>query len=304
MKKVQILLSTYNGEKYIEEQMESLLTQTYPNIDILIRDDGSTDYTTNILRTFAKRKNIKIMEQGNIGVIGSFFQLLVDSSPEADYFAFCDQDDYWQKDKVSVAVDMLSKFPDQTPVLYCSRIEVVDEKLQHINWYPLRKRGPSFNNALVQNIATGCTIVMNKAARELLLKRLPATDAVVMHDWWCYLVISAFGHVIYDPESKILYRQHASNTLGAGQQPVGRWLKRIKRYVNRGEYQFVTKQNTLFWEKYGDRLDVNKKEILERLLTSRKTFFRRLQYAFCNDVFGQSKTESLACRIALLLNLL
>ena len=110
MKKVQILMSTYNGEKYVNEQIDSLLQQDHTNLEILIRDDGSKDSTVSILEEYHKENpNIKLIIDKNKGVISSFFELAMKASEEADYFAFCDQDDYWKPQKISRAVNLLER---------------------------------------------------------------------------------------------------------------------------------------------------------------------------------------------------
>lgn len=303
MKSVQILLSTYNGELYIREQVDSLLAQTYRDIQILIRDDGSTDQTRTILEQYSQYQNIDVRFEGNIGVIPSFFRLLEEASDDAGYVAFCDQDDYWHANKIEIAIQRLEKIDSAIPAMYCGRVELVNEDLQHIGLYPLHKRGPSFENAIVQNIATGCTIVMNQAARNLILRHLPDMNKVVMHDWWFYLVVSAFGVVIYDPNPTMLYRQHTNNTMGTSHNLLTKWIVRLRRYIKNGEYKFITDQSLEFYHKYQDFLADEKKVVLKRFLQSRQSVFHRIGYFFSSDVYRQSIGEDIACRVLLLFNL-
>ena len=116
--RVQVLLSTYNGQKYLKELMDSVLNQDFPNLEILVRDDGSTDKTLHILEKYSGLKNVQILQGKNIGVVRSFFALLEASPPDAEYIAFCDQDDVWKEDKVSRAVGILEKHGDNTPIMY------------------------------------------------------------------------------------------------------------------------------------------------------------------------------------------
>lgn len=303
MKSVQVLLSSYNGEKYIAEQIDSLLAQTHPSVDIFIRDDGSSDNTKSILKTYLRHGNIKVLWGSNKGVIPSFFELLSKASDQADYVAFCDQDDYWKRDKIEAALRQLEHIPEDTPCLYCGRVELVNEKLEHVGMYPLRKKGPSFENAIIQNIATGCTIVMNQAARKKILEKVPQYKNVIMHDWWFYLVIAAFGKVIYDRESRMLYRQHGGNTVGADHTIIGRWITRFKRYIKKREYGFITRQAQEFMKLYGEELDKEKKKTLFRFLESRKTFSRRLLYMITGNTHRQTWSEDVVSRIVLLLNM-
>jgi glycosyltransferase involved in cell wall biosynthesis len=209
---VQILLSTYNGERYLRPLLDSLGSQAYPDLSILIRDDGSTDNTLPLLKECASGSpNIEIVQGEHLGFVQSFFTLLAFASPTAKYFALCDQDDVWQPDKISRAIELLSACPPHLPALYCSRLALVDENLKPLRLSEMPTKGLSFRNALVENHVVGCTSLFNQSALQLLT---PLPSACVSHDWWIYLVASAFGAVVYDPEPRILYRQHAHNVFG------------------------------------------------------------------------------------------
>lgn len=299
LKKVQVLLSTFNGERFINELMDSLLSQDYPDIEILVRDDGSSDGTLTLLEEYASRySNIEVVHGRNLGVVQSFFELLKLSSPEAGYIAFCDQDDIWEKDKISRAVEFLEQSPLSTPSLYCSRVTLVDEELNIIGRSQIPRRGPSFENALVQNIATGCTIVINKASRKLLMEGIPKITR--MHDWWMYLTVSALGKVIYDPEPRILYRQHSSNVVGY-KSGIARWVARVQRFLKSGHMWLVTKQAKEFKRIYGSSIPEEKKDILNRFIDGRKSLTDRLRYAFGGEVYRQSMIDNLILKLLIVL---
>jgi len=299
--KVQVLLSTYNGEKYLEEQLNSLLAQDYPNVEILIRDDGSSDDTLAILEKYAGHyPNVKVIYGKNLGVIQSFFELLRLSLPEAEYIAFCDQDDVWEKDKISRAVRFLEQYSADVPLLYCSRVTLVDENLSIIRRSQIPKRGPSFENALVQDIATGCTIVINRISRELLMKEIP--KIALMHDWWMYLVVSAFGNVVYDVEPRILYRQHSSNVTGYKKNTIARWLAIIQIFLKRGRLCLVTEQANEFRRIYGSLLPEEKKVVLDRFIDERKSLVGRLRYALSGEVYHQSMVSDIILRLLIIIN--
>ncbi|MDD3895151.1 MAG: glycosyltransferase family 2 protein [Syntrophomonadaceae bacterium] len=300
--KVQVILSTYNGEKYLRELLNSLLAQVYPNTNILIRDDGSKDGTTDILHVYKDLPNIEIIFGENIGAINSFFELLKMVAEDTDYIAFCDQDDVWMKDKVSRAVfDLEKKVPCQIPGMCFSRYAIVDENLQVLGYSEIPKRGPSFENALVQNIATGCTVMINKQARLRIIEELPRE--VRMHDWWIYQVVSALGIVIYDPVPSILYRQHSSNIVGAKASSWGKWMNRLKRFAKRGRLPLVTEQAREFMRLYGDQLAGDKKEILEDFVLGRDRFLKRVGYAVLRcRVHRQTFLENMVLRVLLVLN--
>lgn len=219
---VEILLATYQGEKHVQELLESLLNQTHPNIRILIRDDGSQDQTRKILKKFENAYPDKIsviFDNKNLGVIGNFSELLKNS--RAKYVLFSDQDDYWLPNKVELSISQLKvmekKHGADSPLLLHTNLQVVDKDLQMIDpsfWNYVRLN-PSFtqpNRLLLQNCITGCTMAMNRALANL---SYPIPKNVLMHDWWIALLASCFGKIEHIQESTLLYRQHSSNTLGA-----------------------------------------------------------------------------------------
>ena len=298
---VQILLSTYNGTKFIKPLMESLLAQDYPHIEILVRDDGSNDGTVYLLDGYAvNHSNIKVVSGANLGFVRSFFKLLELSSPNADYVALCDQDDVWQKDKVSRAVELLSYNSREVPVLYCSRLAVADENLKPLGHTDIPIRGLSFNNALVEcPPGLGCTILLNQTARRLL-RRFP--ERAYSHDWWLYLVLSGLGTIIYDEEPRILYRNHASNVFGIPSGAKNTWRTKIHRFLENGNTQPVMNQAVEFMRIYGSSLPEEKKKVLERFLKSRKGFWHRLGYVLSCEVYRQSPLDNLVLKALIVLN--
>ncbi len=148
----------------------------------------------------------------------AFFRLLELSSDDADLWSFADQDDVWAPEKVERGVTALAGLEDQ-PALYCARVLVVDDALRPLYPHELPHRGPSFANGLVQNIALGCTIMINRRARQVLLDGGWPRDCV-MHDAWMYLVVAGTGTVVYDDRPVVHYRQHGRNTVGMGRGPL------------------------------------------------------------------------------------
>lgn len=297
MDTVQILLSTYNGERYLTELIESLLQQDYPNTEILVRDDGSTDGTLLILSQYAAQGRLRLVEGRNVGVPSSYFELLALSSEEAGFCAFCDQDDVWRRDKLSRAVVQLKSARQDHPALYCTAVDVVNEGLGNIGRSAPLKRPLGFRNALVQNVATGCTIVLNRKARDLLLRHKPKQAR--MHDWWAYLVVSALGEVIYDREPSLLYRQHGANVIGA-HRGLRKWAQRLKRHLAGQGIHLVTRQAREFRNVYGQSLEPEKARVLNRFLDGRGSFLGRLLYVFAADVYRQSTIDNLLLRVMIL----
>jgi glycosyltransferase involved in cell wall biosynthesis len=284
-----ILLSTYNGEKFLRELLDSLLSQSYGNYEIRVRDDGSTDKTRDILSEYSsKYQNIVLRHGSNIGVARSFFDLLENAGDDCTYFAFCDQDDVWMGSKLEKAITMLNNCSQIEPAMYCSNYILCDEKMNLLKDPPSNNHiKPSFSNALLENIAAGCTTVMNKNARSLILKQRP--KGFFAHDWWFYLVVSAFGQVIYDPTPTLYYRQHASNVVGAKASMLMKWKSRLSRYLVDAQEGVVIRQTQEFEEIYGTMLKNENKNILSNFLTDQNSIIRRCKYA----LFGPARRQSL-----------
>lgn len=298
---VEVLLSTYNGLSYIGPLLESLIAQDYPDVNILIRDDGSSDGTVDLLRKFAaSRANIKFMPGEHMGFMQSFFKLLELSSPDAAYFAFCDQDDVWLPDKISQAVALLSRQPRETAALYCSRLAVVDEDLKPLGYTPVPRKALSFRNALVEGQVPGCTAMINQAARLTLLRELPRY--AYSHDWWMYLVVSAFGTVIYDQEPRILYRMHSGNVFGMPIGSFGTWRTKLALFLKERKTRPLVMQAEEFRRIFGLSLSGEKKRTLDRFLESMGRLHDRLIYAMTCDVYRQKLRDQFLLRMRIVFN--
>ena len=220
---VEILIATYNGEQYLIPQLDSILSQTYQDFSILIRDDGSTDSTLSIIQDYQKQHPEKIQlipQDGSApGLIQNFSKLIESSS--APYLMFSDQDDYWLPQKIEIMLDRLRRLetttsPD-TPILVHSDLIVVDSELNEIvkslwRYIGINPERDSLPNLLVQNIVTGCASIFNRALADLAS---PFPPQAMMHDWWLALVASSLGVLGKVDTPTVLYRQHGANTLGA-----------------------------------------------------------------------------------------
>lgn len=232
-------MSTFQGEKHLLEQLESIRSQTYLHWKLFVSDDGSTDNTLPILLDFQASvgsDRVMIVAGPQKGFAANFMSLLLNPSIEGDYFAFCDQDDVWNKEKLKVAVSNLEPFTnlEERPAVYGSATTVVDDNLNVLGKSHAACPAPSFKNALAQNIAGGNTIVLNKKMRELLLQI--GNVEIVSHDWWIYLICTGVGGVFYfDEKPEILYRQHAKNLVGANSSRSAQ-LQRIKQLMH-GRYK-------------------------------------------------------------------
>ncbi|MBX4145828.1 glycosyltransferase family 2 protein [Paenibacillus lautus] len=306
MTKVQILLSTYNGELYISEQIQSILSQRYPNIIVLIRDDGSKDRTVELLEGLMKLHpdKIKLIKGSNVGVVSSFFELLRSADPEVDYYCFCDQDDLWLDHKVENAITRLnSSLHTEVPAMVFTPTYLTDDELNPKGIWPKPPaQEPSFFNALYENIAIGATITMNRSARNLFINSKSVdSQKVLMHDWWFYLLISAFGTVIYDNTPSMLYRQHSNNVVGGSNSIVGKLKSKWASFKRHTGKDLLHKQASEFYRIYEGRLNGEKKEQLELFLAPRTRFIDRLHYARKSKMYRQSKAESLLFKLFILI---
>lgn len=222
--RVVVLMSTYQGARYVVEQLRSILDQLPPGGRIVVRDDGSTDGTPDTILALNDGR-ITLTRGPNIGFARSFLTLLAEAPEDTDMVMLADQDDVWLPHKIQRAWDHLAPLAG-APALYCSRLQLVDAQLRPIGLTPLRKRPPSFENALAENIVTGCTAAMNPHSVRLV-RQCGDPALIHFHDWWCYLVVAAFGRVVYDPEPTVLYRQHGGNVIGMG-SGLGRYWANIQ----------------------------------------------------------------------------
>lgn len=289
-KKVQVLMSTYNGERFLSEQIDSLLRQTWQNLEILIRDDGSKDNTPDILRQYgADYKNIRIFLEENRGINGSFFELLKKS--DADYVAFCDQDDIWLEEKIEAALEKMEQ--ETGPVLYCSNKILVDSAGKRMAKQDTKKRIPGFCNAVVECICTGCTTVMNREMVDIIRANLP--EHAILHDWWSYLVASYAGKVIFDERAFIKYRQHEENVVGGG---AGFWsqirLKAAYLRKNRGKLEAQLTDFAKFYRSDGE------KDALVQEVLAAKYFPGKLKILWNRRIYRQSRLDGFVMRVLFL----
>ena len=225
-KVVAILLSTYNGERYLEEQLASFEDQSYPCWQLLWRDDGSTDSTRYLMEEFTGRVgDVRCREvnsnAGRLGVQKSFLSLL-SAAQEYALVAFADQDDVWLPDKLARGVKCLERVRGNSAALYCGRQILVDNALRVLRWSRSFSTELPFPSSIAQNIATGCTVMLNQEAIRVIERSVP--PEVSLHDWWSYIVVTAVqGQVVFDDDAHILYRQHSGNVIGGPSASLRIW---------------------------------------------------------------------------------
>lgn len=288
---VLVLLSTYNGENYLTELLDSILQQTYKNVEILVRDDGSTDNTINLLRKYEmKYPIIRVIYGKNIGAKNSFVELMKQADKTKDYYAFADQDDIWLERKLERAVTKLESIDMETILLYCSPTILVDKKLNVIHKNIWKKRKTEFGNALIENIACGCTMVISNALLQFVHKYGFPTY-LFMHDWFLYMIASAFGKVIYDGEGFVLYRQHDHNAIGNASSLHERIKKKLKNMLSQRYY--ISKQAEAFGLIYP--LPSDKKELA--ILLGKRKFYNRIRVLVNKRISRQSKVETIVFKL-------
>jgi glycosyltransferase involved in cell wall biosynthesis len=295
-----VILSIYNGQKYLREQLTSIAKQTKKCDLLLVRNDGSTDNSAESVIEICTELDLplQLISGPNIGAANSFLELIsVSAKSDCSLFAFCDQDDVWLKTKLERAI---SKIPDSLePVLYCGRQYFTDAELNILATSKIpRKIG--FGNSLIENIAVGCTVVLNRPAIELIAKRIP--KICVMHDWWTYLLISSHGKVVFDESPQIYYRQHDSNTIGASIGVISSLKRRVKSQIRRRQRTIThTMQIQSLLDTHGITMRTNDYTLAKVFVTSKKSWLKRFEIILSRRLWRQNLIDDIAWRILILL---
>jgi len=258
--KVEVLMSTFNGETFVRAQLESILQQLPADGKISIRDDGSTDHTLAIIEDMDDPR-IVVSRGVNLGFGPSFMTLIEQADRDSDMIMLADQDDVWFSDKIERSWNALRNIEDQ-PGLYCTAQRLVDSDLNPLNDTQPWRHPPAFENALIENIVTGCTAAFNKKSLRLLQGKIQPTD-VYFHDWWLYIVISALGRVIYDPNPSLLYRQHDRNVIGHGRGWLGRQIQMIRFLLKHDWAEVLLRQLLIFNRNYRNLLSDEQRNLID-----------------------------------------
>jgi glycosyltransferase involved in cell wall biosynthesis len=300
---IAILLCTYQGETFLAQQLDSIANQTHRHWKLYVADDGSTDSTRAILEDYQSRwgaDRLHISDGPQRGFVANFLTLLCRDTVHADYYAYCDQDDLWEPDKLERALRFVSSVPaenpQQTPTLYASRTRLIDGSGASLGFSPRFMRPPSFANALVQNIGGGNTMVFNEAARQLL-KSAGAAD-VPAHDWWTYLVVSGCGGAVrYDPNPNVQYRQHAKNHMGTNRGFAARFSR--ARMLLDGHFRTWNTRNLTALHALRPQLTPENQKILDNFTAVRSDrLFTRLAALRRSSVYRQTLGGNLGLFVA------
>lgn len=280
---VAILLATYHGTEYLPEQLKSISLQDYKDWTLYVSDDSLDNETYQFLKKYAQTCTHPIfLNKGRQkGFVMNFLGMVCNPLIQADYYAFCDQDDIWFENKLSRAINHLKKIDSSMPALYCSRTRLINESKQELGYSPLFSKPPGFKNAFVQNIGGGNTMVFNDAARQLIAS-YGSEVKVCAHDWWVYLVISAAnGYVFYDDVPTLSYRQHEHNQIGSNQGILARIVRikglmqgKLSQWIDENIQALSSKQDSLSMESkklIDDYQGFRKKNIVQRIWNLKKS---------------------------------
>ena len=304
---ITVLMAVYNGARYLEAQLDSIAAQTHPDWRVIASDDGSTDASKPLLEAVAGRWTkehvtpLEIIDGPRQGAAENFMSLLHHAAGQAtppEWIAFSDQDDIWLEDKLARAQAALRAHPADVPALYCARTWIMDPQMEQRRLSAPRPRPPGFRNALVQNIASGNTILLNPAASAMVLEAATQIGQVVVHDWWVYqLVTGAGGTVVHDDTPALLYRQHPDNEIGANDTLRAK-AKRIGQLL-KGDFRDWNRINVATLNITGQMLTARNRQILsgfeslpKRALLPRLFLLRRL------GLYRQSLASTVALWVA------
>jgi glycosyltransferase involved in cell wall biosynthesis len=302
MPRIAILLCTYNGARFLPAQLASLAAQTFTDWQLFVSDDGSSDDTVAIVSAQKDQLGaapVQVRKGPCQGFVKNFLSLACDPSLTFDYYAYCDQDDVWERDKLARAVERLSSRPPHIPAMYCSRTMLIDQDGRTLGYSRAYRRKPRFHNALVQSIASGNTIVLNEAARRLLM--VCGSDAKIpSHDWWSYLLVSgAGGEVYYDQVPQVQYRMHGQNVIGTNTG----LRNRIRRLymLSRGRFVRWTEMHVAALEPFRPHMTPENRALFDLFRASRQRGFFGRQVGFLNSgVYRQTFLDNLGLIVAVL----
>lgn len=287
-----ILLATYNGEKYLSDLMNSLIKQKAIDLTIFARDDGSSDKTIEILKKYSSDVKIILINGNHSGPRVGFLELL-HLAPEADFYAFCDQDDVWLPDKLQNACSKLKEIDSNVPCLYCSGLRLVDSNLSPIYFKKINEKRSEFGRFIFPGVA-GCSMVFNRSLQQLVGASNPAYTR--MHDVWIYnICASVGGKIILDKDSYILYRQHENNAVGIKKQSL---RTTYKTYVK--EIQ-VAKNIQSLLECYSSKMTPAYLSFCNTVAKSNNSFLCRLKLFFSKKIIFGSIGLNLLFKLKIIL---
>lgn len=301
---VAILLCTYNGERFLADQLHSIANQTYQDWSIYVSDDGSTDNTLHIIECFKLKYGsgkIALFQGPEQGFAKNFISLIKRDHIAADFFAYCDQDDVWFPDKLERSIKHLSSSASSQPALYCSRTRLINMNGEVIGFSPLYSKAPTFRNALVQSLAGANTMLINKSAKELI-SQTPDDAPIPAHDWLTYLLVSGRGgKITFDRVPTLDYRQHDKNLIGANSGITAKASRLVKMFS--GRFKNWNDQNIYILEKMQDSLAAENLMYFENFCNARKSrLLQRIHFYMKSGIYRQTLAGKISLWVAIAIN--
>lgn len=292
MPSIAVVMSTYNGAEHVAEQLDSVLAQDVAGcaeLSVYVRDDGSKDKTRTILEAYAADGRIHYLPGDNLGVVGSFLDVMSAVPAGVDYVALCDQDDVWHTDKLSRALEVLVPRDQSIPQLYCSEYIFCDAEMNRQGKSRLNQTGVDFNKMLYENMVSGNTTVVNRALVDAVLGA--GREGVYCHDWWLALVACALGELTYDDYASLDYRRTGSNVSPTGTGGLSLLRYRLRTFFQNDELACITAQLRKLDKCFGDKMPAEKRAVLRRFLDG-----NRFSKAFAPVKLRQKPAEEIAVR--------
>jgi glycosyltransferase involved in cell wall biosynthesis len=300
--RIAVLLASYNGAAHIKEQIESIAQQAGSEISLFVSDDGSTDDTKQIVENFVNDNrfhHVEVTVGPRKGFAANFGSLIANVGDDFDYYAFSDQDDIWLDRKFQRAHEKLSTAILGSAAVYCGRTQIIAEDGSELGFSPLFSLRPSFRNALVQSIAGGNTMVLNRDAMRLM-KIASARSKFLVHDWFCYIVVSgAGGTLFYDPVPGVRYRQHENNIIGANNSLRAKITRMMWLFA--GRFVHWNALNIEALEKLDDILTHDAKFVVGQFQLARSgSLFKRFAALRNSGVYRQTRLGTISLFVACL----
>ena len=291
--KVNVLISTYNGESYVDEQINSIISQSYPNIQIYVRDDCSTDNTLYILKSYEIGEKITLIKGENKGYGASFLELLKTAS-EGEYWAFCDQDDVWLPDKIEKAVEGIQKLDLSKPAMYVHNFTLTDEELVDQGKYANQIKNYSFPMAITECLHMGFATLINDKLRDMMLR--VDGDKLCSHDWWAELIVMEFGNVYTDDYIGAKHRRLDISISSSGMKARVKWFK--KALGGNAEIKNLTNE---FYREFSGEMNKHDRMVLSWFVSEKYNFIKSVKKAFYIHRWRSSFSSELVVRFLMLI---
>lgn len=299
MYKVLVFMSTFNGEKYLHQQINSILNQKKVKVSILIRDDGSTDNTLKILESYKKKNLIEYYSEENIGYKKSFLKLLwLSKLIETDYYAFADQDDIWLENKLIVAIEHIKVY-NNIPALYTSALQRVDKNLKFLEKQSFKNLNLSIGGEIARHRLAGCTFLFNKNLYSIIKDSYIYKDLNCSHDELTTIIcLACGGKVIFDKNSYILFRRHEKNSSIDGSFLYRKIINELRFFKQSRNEKSYYANNLLKY--YNDKMNTNAKIILKDISEYRLNKLKTIKLIFNRKIDSGFKFYNIFLKILIL----